>query len=179
MSSQAVLSNERDLSQFDPYRPDVQEDLVGWFAALRRQDPVHFNSATGKWFITSREAIDEALSQPDVFSSEMEQHVKPLPPPEAVDAVAAIRSKGWAHSPSMVYQDPPAHDRLRTLVQKAFTVTRVRRLEPDVATIVDRLLDDLPHGAPGDFVGRYAVQLPALVMARMLNVAGPSRSTTC
>ena len=49
MSSQAVLSNERDLSQFDPYRPDVQEDLVGWFVVLRRQDPVHFNSATGKW----------------------------------------------------------------------------------------------------------------------------------
>jgi hypothetical protein len=35
-----VIAGERDLAPFDPFAPDVQADLGGWFAALRRQAPV-------------------------------------------------------------------------------------------------------------------------------------------
>ena len=168
------LTGERDLTQFDPFAPEVQADLGGWFAALRRQEPVHYNEASGYWFVTSRAAIDEALRQPQLFSSEMEHRFKLPPPPEVTDEVAAIRACGYERIKALVYTDPPAHDRQRALVGKAFTPRLVRALEPEVVTIVDELLDGLPEDEPFDFVERYAFPLPALVVARLLNVT-PAR----
>lgn len=167
----AASLGEHDLSQFDPFRADVQADLTAWFRALRRQEPVHYNEATGYWFVTSHEAILEALHEPNVFSSGMEEAFKTQPPPDAADDVARIRARGWKRVPALLYLDPPAHDRQRALIGKAFTTRIVRALEPDVALIVDGLLDDLVREQPADFVSGFAVPLPALVIARMLNVA--------
>jgi hypothetical protein len=36
MSNPVASAVERDLSQFEPFRPEVQADLTGWFGALRR-----------------------------------------------------------------------------------------------------------------------------------------------
>lgn len=166
----ATAGLERDLTQFDPFDPSVQADMTGWFAALRHQDPVHFNEASGYWFITSRAAIDEALSQPLLFSSEMEAAFKLPPPPEVADEVAQIRACGYAREKVLVYCDPPAHDRHRALIGKGFTPRLARRLEPALVALVDDLLDALPTDQPVDFVGSFAAPLPTLVVARLLNV---------
>jgi len=41
-----------------------------------------------------------------------------------------------------LFQDPPAHTRLRKLVTKAFTVRRVEALRPPTVALAARLLDE-------------------------------------
>jgi cytochrome P450 len=165
------LTVSRDLSQFDPFSAEIQADLTGWFGALRRQAPVHHNEATGLWFVTDRELLAEALRHPDVFSNDMEDKLKPPPPPEVAEEVARIRSKGWDHVPAVLYLDPPAHTRQRALLGKAFTLRVVRNLEPALAALVDDLIDGLLAAEqPCDFMAHYALRLPGLAIASMLNV---------
>jgi pimeloyl-[acyl-carrier protein] synthase len=84
----------------------------------------------------------------------------------------------------MLFMDPPAHTRLRSLAAKAFTPRRVELLRPHIQEIVDSLLDRAatraalrPVRAGGgqahgrmDVIADLAYPLPAIVTAEMLGV---------
>jgi cytochrome P450 len=71
---------------------------------------------------------------------------------------------------SMLFMNPPDHTRLRGLVSKAFTPRTVERLRPEIVTLVDDLLDELPEGEPVDVISALAFPLPVAVIGRMLGV---------
>src|SRR5262245_14803131 len=93
---------------------DVTRDPYPLYHVLRAVSPVYFAAQLGRWLVTG---YDEAVAVlGDLrFSSKM--------------AVQAFRADGDAvQSPAaryfastMVANDPPAHTRLRNLVNKAFT----------------------------------------------------------
>jgi cytochrome P450 PksS len=71
--------------------------------------------------------------------------------------------------------DPPDPDRLRALVQKAFTPRLVEGLRPRVQALADGLLDGL-RGRPGfDLIRDYALPIPTTVIAEMLGVPAADR----
>ena len=71
--------------------------------------------------------------------------------------------------PSLLGLDPPRHTRMRALVNRAFTPRRVAELRPQVAALIDELLDRIdPDGV--EFVDAYTVPLPVRVIARLLGV---------
>lgn len=70
----------------------------------------------------------------------------------------------------MLSVDPPAHTRLRALVNKAFTARRVEGLRPRITAIAHRLLDAVqPHGRM-DLLEDFAYPLPITVIAEMLGI---------
>ena len=69
----------------------------------------------------------------------------------------------------MIMTDPPRHDKLRSLVSRAFTPRAVSALEPRVAQIARELADEI-WGHGGDLVPDYTEGLPTLVIAEMLGV---------
>lgn len=70
----------------------------------------------------------------------------------------------------MFSNDPPAHTRLRRLVSHAFTPRRIAALEPVVAAITARVLDELPVGGPIDLVASFAHRVPIQVMGHILAI---------
>lgn len=67
--------------------------------------------------------------------------------------------------------DPPEHTRVRSLVLKAFTGSRVERLRPYVQSLVDQLLDAMEQrGGPVDLNESLAFPLPIRVICRLLGV---------
>jgi cytochrome P450 len=67
--------------------------------------------------------------------------------------------------------DPPGHTRLRKLVASAFTARRVEALRPQVAGIVNQLIDAmLDRPQPADLVAGFSLPLPAQVICEMLGV---------
>lgn len=72
--------------------------------------------------------------------------------------------------PSMLFLDPPDHDRLRGLVNKAFTPKAVERMDPRVQEIADELLDKVEGRASWDLIGDFSAPLPTIVIAEMLGV---------
>ena len=65
--------------------------------------------------------------------------------------------------PSMLGLDPPEHDRLRGLVNKAFTPKAVDRMAPRIQEIADELLDAVQDREEWDLIGDFSAPLPTIV----------------
>jgi cytochrome P450 len=74
------------------------------------------------------------------------------------------------HDFSMLFQDPPNHTRLRSLVSKAFTPRAIERLAPRIVEIVDELLAAVATADRFDVIETLAVPLPVIVIAEMLGI---------
>jgi cytochrome P450 len=88
----------------------------------------------------------------------------------AQQAIAAGQEARPFGTPGFLFLDPPDHTRLRKLVSKAFSPKVVRGLEPDIAALVDGLLDKV--GAEGrlEVIADLAYPLPVAVICRLLGV---------
>lgn len=71
---------------------------------------------------------------------------------------------------SILFLNPPDHTRLRGLVSKAFTPRTVEKMRPQIAELVDGLLDRFDEGVPVDVIEAIAFPLPVAVIGRMLGV---------
>lgn len=71
----------------------------------------------------------------------------------------------------LVAMDPPEHTRLRKLVAGAFTEKRIAALRPQVARIVDDLIDTMLAGPrPADLSHAFSLMVPASVICVLLGV---------
>lgn len=71
---------------------------------------------------------------------------------------------------SLVARDAPDHTRLRRLVARAFTPSRLAAHRDRIARIADRLLDALPADGTVDLVEGFARPLPMLVICDVMGV---------
>jgi cytochrome P450 len=78
----------------------------------------------------------------------------------------------WLHSDSLLDSEPPKHTRLRSLVGKAFSRSRIEGLRPEVERIANLLLDEaenkLATSGKFDLIADYAEPLPVKVIAALL-----------
>jgi len=78
----------------------------------------------------------------------------------------------WLHADSILDSEPPKHTRLRSLVGKAFSRSRIEALRPEIERIASALLDEaqLKLDATGSFdlIADYAEPLPVKVIAALL-----------
>jgi len=71
---------------------------------------------------------------------------------------------------NVVMLDPPDHDRLRRLVNRAFTPRQVERMRPLVWRIVTELTNELAAAGRVEFVHNFARLVPLRVICEMLGV---------
>ncbi|GAA2774837.1 cytochrome P450 [Streptomyces rameus] len=77
---------------------------------------------------------------------------------------------------SQVSMDPPEHTRMRSLISKAFTASRVERLRPRIQELTDGLLDVMEAGPrPVDFATAFAFPLSIQVICELLGVPADER----
>ena len=99
----------------------LDDDLRdGAFATLRRESPVSFfevpvlegfsNRGAGHWALTSHEHVHYASRHPDIFSS--------VPTTTTLNNTAAEMAE---FAGSIINLDDPRHQRLRSIVSRAFT----------------------------------------------------------
>jgi cytochrome P450 len=77
---------------------------------------------------------------------------------------------------TMLFRDPPDHERLRRLVSRAFTPRRVAELRHAVEAAVDRRLDGLDPLGRADLVDTLAYPVPIDVIADLLGVPPRDRA---
>jgi cytochrome P450 len=75
-----------------------------------------------------------------------------------------------AGPPGFLFLDPPDHTRLRKLVSKAFVPKVVKALEPDIAALVDGLLNQVEEKGSFEVIADLAYPLPVAVICRLLGV---------
>jgi cytochrome P450 len=82
---------------------------------------------------------------------------------------------GQALSRWMIFQDPPDHTRLRSLVSRAFLPRAVEAMRPMVEAVVGELLDAVIDSGRMDVLHDLASPLPIIVIADMLGAAREDR----
>ena len=102
--------------EFDLLAPGVIQDPQPTFAKMRRDAPVHWNESVKGWFVTRyfdvrtvmrdrRFSVEKMSPFADQATGSKQQQI----------AFLAEILGGW-----MVFKDPPAHTRLRQVLQGAF-----------------------------------------------------------
>lgn len=152
---------------------DVVADPYPYFHALQEAGGIQWNARYRAWMISSfplvNDGIRGALFSSDRVSSFLES-LRTSPDADQGLASAMEVLNGW-----MTFKDPPEHTRLRRLVYRAFTPSRVRKMQDDIAATVDELLDALPRDGEFDLIRDFAFPLPAIVIAGMLGVPPEDR----
>ncbi len=73
-------------------------------------------------------------------------------------------------SGSLLEREPPAHTRLRTLVNRAFVSRSVERLQPRIKRLANELIDRFPANEPFDLLPTFATPIPLIVICELLGV---------
>jgi cytochrome P450 len=142
---------------WDPYDKAIDAEPHAVWRRLRDEQPVYRNDKFD-FFAFSRFAdVDAAHLDTDTYSS-------------AYGTVLEIMSPTPMPPDFMIFSDPPAHNTLRSLVSRAFTVRRVAGLEGQVREIAAELLDSHVGTGGFDYVRDFAAQLPSMVISALIGV---------
>ena len=142
----------------------------GAFATLRRESPITFfdevrfedvEPGPGHWALTRYDDIHFASRHPEIFSSSPNITIGDGNPELA------------EYFGSMIVLDDPRHQRLRSIVSRAFTPKVVARIETSVRDRAHRLVADMieqhPDGS-ADLVSALAGPLPLQVICDMMGI---------
>jgi len=154
-------------ARFDPLSPEQRENPFDVLALARREQPVFYAPELDLWVVTRHDDVLEVLKDHGSFSSTgaLKSASAPMPP-----EIVAVLAEGYPEMPYIIEIDPPLHDRIRSLVTKAFTPRRIRELEPTVHEIVNELLDEVPAAGEADIVELFAWPLPLRVLGHLLGL---------
>jgi cholest-4-en-3-one 26-monooxygenase len=152
-----------DITDEDVWADHVPHDQ---FAYLREHAPVfrHPGNTNGArpiedfWCITRHADVQTVNRDTTLFSSEL----KGVLVHEPDEASANFRT--------MLDTDPPAHTRLRRLVNRGFTPRMVTRFEQHYAELTAELLAKATAQGTFDFVTDIAAELPLMAIAELLGV---------
>ncbi len=157
---------------FDPLSAAAIRDPYAALAPLQAEAPVYRSDILGAWVVTRYDDIRAAFRDPRLSSDRIRPFIARAP----ASMQDTLKPLGDHLNLWAVFTDPPDHTRLRGLMNRAFTARAVEALRPEIARIVNRLLDDidaeLERIGPREFdlIHEFAYPLPALVIAHMLGV---------
>jgi cytochrome P450 len=172
MSATTVVPGVADLdvSDLELWRDGPPHET---FEALREEGRLHwsalgdFEHEAGFWSVVRFADIAAVGRDHETFSSQR--------------SITLMDKLAWDGSPDpidlgqhmMICQDPPRHDRLKALVQRAFTprmaLEHTERMREIINLVYDRALERHPDGRV-DFVQDVGILVPSMVIGDMLGV---------
>lgn len=153
--------------EFDPYSETFFDDPYETYRRLRDEAPVYRNEHYGFYALSRYDDVVAAHRDWQTFTSSHGITIDMLTDPNAIGMVPG----------SIIFMDPPDHDRLRALVSRVFTPKAVADLEPMIRRVVGRSLDAMdPTDADGaDIVHDLAGPFPVEVICEILGVPDGDR----
>ena len=161
--SSAVSTREPDLSLYHLLDPAVVVNPYPLYRRLQTEDPVHWDPYLHAW-VVSRYA--DAVIVLQRFSAQRQ------PSPEQLTTLGLSELNPIAQVlvRQMLFLDPPAHTRVRTLAAAAFAPPRVAAIRAHIQEITDSLIDRVLAAGRMDVIADVADALPATVTAELMGV---------
>jgi cytochrome P450 len=164
--------NARELADsFDLERltPEFYLNPYPTYRALRENDPVK-RMPNGSYFLARYDDLVTAYKNTKAFSSDKKREFGPKYGSSLLYE---------HHTTSLVFNDPPAHTRVRRLIMGALSPRAIAEMEGDLVRLVDHLLDAIE--ARGKFKGQFeliadfAAAIPVEVIGNLLDVPHEER----
>jgi cytochrome P450 len=136
-------------------------DPFGMFAGLRTSAPVFQPPGSNMWVVSRYEDALRVFRDPETFSSQVGE-----PPAE-----------GEKRPPTILFDDPPVHTRMRGLLTGAFTPRVIELQRSAIEENCKIMVDGMLSGETCDFIAGIAYPLPVMVIAAMLGVQDGDMAT--
>ncbi len=147
---------------WDPFDTVIDADPYDIWRRLRDEAPLYRNEQYNFWALSRYADVESAHRDPASFCS-------------SHGTVLEIMTADAIPTGMMIFQDPPEHTRLRTMVSRAFTPRRVSALEMHIRELCDELLAPWCDGADFDFVADFGAVLPSMVICELMGVPASDR----
>jgi cytochrome P450 len=145
--------------------PEFYESPYSTYRALRENEPVK-RMPNGAYFLTRYDDLVTAYKATKIFSSDKKKEFAPK---------YGNSPLYEHHTTSLVFNDPPAHTRVRRLIMGALSPRAIAAMEPDLIRLVDRLLDGLEAKSNVDLIEDFAAAIPIEVIGNLLDVPHDER----
>jgi cytochrome P450 len=163
----------------DPIRPAALDDAAladvevlecpyPTYDLLREQAPVWQDPDTGLYVITRYSDLREILADTERFSNWRTSNDHENLTGLARTAYELFQEKGWVPAASLAGRDDPDHTQMRSVFDAAFRPRRINELDPQVAALANRLLDDFIADGHCDYVKQFAVPLPLIIICKQM-----------
>lgn len=162
-----MSSSSKSLDAYTIADPAVQQCPYPYYKAMHAYEPVHYDPKTDLWMIADYDLAVEALTNWEVFSSEIDMRTD-VGGPDASESDALFAAEGYLVEDVLSQVDPPSHTFYRKLVDRTFTARVVRRMEDYLTHHTEQLIDGFIHKGRCDFLADFAVPLPLGVIADQL-----------
>src|SRR5215468_1379404 len=145
--------------------PEFYDNPYPTYRALRETEPVK-RLPNGTVFLTRYDDLVTVYKNTKSFSSDKKKEFAPK-------YGASLLYE--YHTTSLVFNDPPAHTRVRRLIMGALSPRAIASMEQDLIALVDRLLQAI--AAKGDFelIDDFASAIPVEVIGNLLDVPREER----
>ncbi|MGY3605405.1 MULTISPECIES: cytochrome P450 [unclassified Bradyrhizobium] len=163
-----MTGNARELAEsFDLERltPEFYANPYPTYRALRDNAPVK-RLPNGSYFLTRYDDLVTAYKSTKAFSSDKKKEFSP----KYGDSLLYEH-----HTTSLVFNDPPAHTRVRRLIMGALSPRAIAAMEPDLICLIDGLLDAIAAKGKVELIEDFASAIPVEVIGNLLDVPHDER----
>ena len=159
------------LDQIDVSNPYIYQDDTwgGFFARLRREDPVHFVDSPmygPYWSVTRYRDIMQVDTSHQIYSSDA-----------SLGGIALKDVPLEFRKESFIAMDPPVHDEQRKIVSPIVAPPNLMKLSGTIRERAGKILDDLPRGVEFDWVDRVSVELTTQMLSTLFDFPFEDRRT--
>jgi cytochrome P450 len=145
--------------------PEFYANPYPTYRALREFEPVK-RLPNGGYFLTRYNDLVAAYKTTRAYSSDKKKEFAP----KYGNSLLYEH-----HTTSLVFNDPPAHTRVRRLIMGALSPRAIAEMEPDLIALVDRLLDGMAAKCDVELIEDFAAAIPIQVIGNLLNVPHDER----
>lgn len=141
--------------------PSVASCPHAYYAAMRREAPVHRDPGTGFYWVSQYADVVRAATDVAALSSKSPVILKKSFRPRAQTMWDAA---GMDAIDTLVTADPPDHDHYRAVGMSFFTPVKVAELTPQIESRVHELIDQFAEKNAVDFIDAFASRLPGTIV---------------
>jgi cytochrome P450 len=166
MAAYTILADSHASAQ--PRDSAFYQDPYAFYSDLHAVSPTFFWENYGHWCFAGFKEVgallrDKRFGRQILHVATREQLGLPGPKPHT----AAFEQ---TEEHSLLNLEPPAHTRLRTLVNRAFVSRHVEQLRPRIERLANELIDGFEADGQVELIKAYAMPIPAVVIAEMIGL---------
>lgn len=155
------------------FEPTTLVDPFEFYEEQRAKSPVFLDEATGTYVILDYDLIAEAVGRLDDFSNQFDVRLsggEDAGKLEQDEELQAIIDQGWPGVSTLLTADQPRHTSFRKLVNSAFAMPKVNKLEDSIREMSNNLIDGFVDQGHCEFVQDYAIPMPVKTIAGQLGL---------
>jgi len=151
-----------------PSDPAFYADPYAFYARQHASHPAFFWEEYGHWCFADFKSVnallrDKRFGRDILHVASREEIGLPAPQPHVADFDLTEKY-------SLLNLEPPAHTRLRMLVNRAFVSRQVEQLRPRIRALANAIVDGFEAQDSVDLIKAFAAPIPAIVIAEMIGL---------